>query len=77
MYQTNAVPFSTGFINALETHDPVHRHWLVDHISNPSLKGGIQLFQTIKKQSANYITMQHLRLLIGGTKWTELAAASR
>ncbi|PLB51446.1 hypothetical protein P170DRAFT_487283 [Aspergillus steynii IBT 23096] len=65
------------FIGALETHDPVHRQWLVDHISDPGLKAGTQLIQTIKHRSANGITMQNLRWLISGTNSAGLAGASR
>ncbi|KAH8429219.1 Zn(II)2Cys6 transcription factor domain-containing protein [Aspergillus melleus] len=65
------------FIGALETHDPVHRQWLVDHISDPGLREGIQLIQTIKQASANCITMAKLRWLIGGTNSGGLVGALR
>ncbi|KAK1142941.1 hypothetical protein N8T08_007182 [Aspergillus melleus] len=65
------------FIGVLETHDPVHRQWLMDHISDPSLREDVQWIQTIKHASTNCMTMAKLRWLIGGTKSGGLVGALR
>lgn len=65
------------FIGALETHDPIHQQWLICHISDTGLKEGIRLIKTIKQRSSNGITMQELRLLIGGTRSAGIPGANQ
>ncbi|KAE8398935.1 hypothetical protein BDV37DRAFT_288086 [Aspergillus pseudonomiae] len=52
------------FIGGLETRDPVHRGWIITHLSDPALKRVFQLVQEAKRHSP--VTMQILRRIVGG-----------
>ncbi|KAE8371834.1 hypothetical protein BDV26DRAFT_298421 [Aspergillus bertholletiae] len=52
------------FIGVIETRDPVHREWILTHLSDPALKRIYQLVQEAKRHSP--VTMQSLRRIVGG-----------
>ncbi|OGM49004.1 hypothetical protein ABOM_003161 [Aspergillus bombycis] len=52
------------FIGGIETRDPVHREWIVTHLSDPALKRIFQLMQEAKRHSP--VTMQSIRRIVGG-----------
>ncbi|KAL2672454.1 hypothetical protein Neosp_013165 [[Neocosmospora] mangrovei] len=51
-------------IAGIETHDPIHRDWISASISDPAIKGILQLVQSAKGTSG--ITMRAVRRLVSG-----------
>lgn len=51
-------------IAGIETQDPIHRDWISASISDPAIKGILQLVQSAKGSSG--ITMRAVRRLVSG-----------
>ncbi|KJK62646.1 specific transcription factor domain protein [Aspergillus parasiticus SU-1] len=52
------------FIGGVETRDPVHREWIITHLSDPALRRVFQLVQEAKRHSP--VTMHSVRRIVDG-----------